>query len=83
VNEGVSNAVLADHLIFLCQPASLLTFIVYALTQHPNVADRLRQEIIEKVGLTNPPTHEDIKHMKYTRAIVNGKFSFLDTHSIG
>jgi cytochrome P450 len=56
----------------LRQTASLLTFVTYALSQHPNVANRLRQEIIEKVGLTNPPTYEDIKDMKYTRAILNG-----------
>ncbi|KAG7440390.1 cytochrome P450 monooxygenase pc-3 [Guyanagaster necrorhizus] len=50
--------------------ASLLTFAVYMMSEHPEVATRLRSEILEKVG-TKTPTFEDIRDMKYLRAFLN------------
>ncbi|KAK0481271.1 cytochrome P450 [Armillaria novae-zelandiae] len=50
--------------------ASLLTFTVYMMCEHPEMATRLRSEIIEKVG-TRAPTYEDIRDMKYLRAFLN------------
>ncbi|KAK0502036.1 cytochrome P450 [Armillaria luteobubalina] len=50
--------------------ASLLTFAVYMMCEHPEMATRLRSEIIEKVG-TRAPTYEDIRDMKYLRAFLN------------
>ena len=43
------------------------------LSQHPEILARLRQEVLEKVGETRRPTFEDMKDMKYLRAVINGK----------
>ncbi|KIL67120.1 hypothetical protein M378DRAFT_23065 [Amanita muscaria Koide BX008] len=51
--------------------AGTLTFIVYLLAMHPPVMARLRQEILEKVGPTKLPDQDDIKDMKYLRAVIN------------
>ncbi|KZT68533.1 cytochrome P450 [Daedalea quercina L-15889] len=51
--------------------ASTLTFAVYLLCEHPDVLARLRREIIGKVGRQGRPSYEDIKEMKYLRAVVN------------
>ncbi|KAK0477933.1 cytochrome P450 [Armillaria novae-zelandiae] len=50
--------------------ASLLTFVVYMMCEHPEMATCLRLEIIKKVG-TRAPTYEDIHDMKYLRAFLN------------
>ncbi|EIW61465.1 cytochrome P450 monooxygenase pc-3 [Trametes versicolor FP-101664 SS1] len=51
--------------------AAALTFGVYLLCQHPDIFKRLRDEIIEHVGLTRRPTYDDIRNMKYLRAFLN------------
>ena len=43
----------------------------YRLAQYPEVFHRLRQEVIETVG-TGKPTYDDIRKMKYLRAVING-----------
>ncbi|KAK0458665.1 cytochrome P450 monooxygenase pc-3 [Desarmillaria tabescens] len=50
--------------------SSLLTSVVYMLCEHPDMANRLRSEILEKVG-TRRPTYEDVRDMKYLRAFLN------------
>jgi len=47
------------------------TVIVYFLAMHPNVNARLRQEILQHVGPTRRPTYDDIRDMKYLRAVIN------------
>ncbi|KAJ7877853.1 cytochrome P450 [Mycena leptocephala] len=49
----------------------LTTFAVYMLAEHPDVLAKLRQEIFEHVGEKGRPTVEDIKEMKYLRAVLN------------
>ena len=39
--------------------------------------DRLRQEVLEHVGPTRRPTFDDIRDMKYLRAVLNGKSSAM------
>lgn len=51
--------------------ASTLTSVVYLLAMHPEFLTRLREEIISKVGLTRRPTYDDIREMKYLRAVLN------------
>ncbi|OCH92311.1 cytochrome P450 monooxygenase pc-2 [Obba rivulosa] len=51
--------------------ASTLSFVVYLLCQHPEVLQRLRQEVLAIVGPTRMPTYEDMKDMKYLRAVLN------------
>jgi cytochrome P450 len=48
-----------------------MTFVVYMLAEHPDVLHRLREEILSKVG-SRRPTYEDMKEMKYLRAVING-----------
>ena len=52
--------------------AATLTFVVYLLSQHPDVLQRLRAEILEKVGPSRRPDFEDLKDLKYLRAVLNG-----------
>jgi len=51
--------------------AASLTFAVYFLSQHPHVLERLRAEVLEKVGASRRPTYDDIREMKYLRAVLN------------
>ncbi|KIJ61016.1 hypothetical protein HYDPIDRAFT_97522 [Hydnomerulius pinastri MD-312] len=51
--------------------AGTLTFVVYMLSQHPDVLHRLREEILSKVGSSRRPTLEDMRDMKYLRAVIN------------
>ncbi|KAG1750532.1 cytochrome P450 [Suillus paluster] len=51
--------------------ASTLTSAIYLLAMHPEFLMRLREEIVSKFGLTRRPTYDDIKEMKYLRAVLN------------
>ncbi|KAG1750539.1 cytochrome P450 [Suillus paluster] len=51
--------------------ASTLTSAIYLLAMHPEFLTRLREEIVSKFGLTRRPTYDDIKEMKYLRAVLN------------
>ncbi|KAF9459406.1 CYP63 cytochrome P450 monooxygenase-like protein [Collybia nuda] len=51
--------------------AAALTFVIYFLSMYPEVNVRLRQEILEKVGPTRRPDYDDIREMKYLRAVIN------------
>ena len=44
-----------------------LAYGVYKLAEHPDIAERLRAEILDKVGPTRRPTYEDIRDMKCER----------------
>ncbi|KAG2131952.1 cytochrome P450 [Suillus cothurnatus] len=55
--------------------ASTLTSAIYLLAMHPEFLTRLREEILSKVGLSRRPTYDDIKEMKYLRAVLNGAYS--------
>ncbi|QRV72825.1 cytochrome P450 family protein [Ceratobasidium sp. AG-Ba] len=51
--------------------ASLLTFVTYALSLHPDVYQRLEAEINEVATVDDMITFDDIKHMRYLRATMN------------
>ncbi|KAF7358094.1 Glycosyltransferase family 39 protein [Mycena venus] len=51
--------------------AATLTYAVYMLAEHPDMANRLRNEVLERVGSSRRPTHDDIKPMSYLRAFIN------------
>lgn len=72
----------SSHLNSLIQPifqtAATLTYAVYMLAEHPTMADRLRNEILDKVGASKVPTHDDIKAMPYLRAFINGSTKYSD-----
>ncbi|KAL4257049.1 cytochrome P450 family protein [Pleurotus pulmonarius] len=48
-----------------------LTVIVYFLSTHPAIFTRLRNEVAEKVGTDKRPTFENIREMKFLRAVIN------------
>jgi cytochrome P450 len=50
--------------------ASLLSNIIWELPRHPSVLGKLRTEIEDTVG-DAAPTYEQLKDMKYLKAIVN------------
>ena len=49
---------------------------MYMLTQHPDIAQRLREEILNTVG-RGRPTFDQMKQMKYLRAFINGKLNLF------
>ncbi|KAG9310823.1 cytochrome P450 [Chiua virens] len=51
--------------------ASTLTSAIYLMAMHPEVFCRLREEILERVGPTRRPSYDDIREMKYLRAVLN------------
>ncbi|EMD40206.1 hypothetical protein CERSUDRAFT_112411 [Gelatoporia subvermispora B] len=51
--------------------AATLSFLVYLLSQHPDVLKRLRAEVLQQVGLTRTPEFSDFRDMKFLRACIN------------
>ena len=55
------------------QTAATLSFAVYLLCMYPEVFRKLRAEVLDHIGPTQMPTFDDIKSMKYLRAVINGE----------
>ncbi|EIW61469.1 cytochrome P450 monooxygenase pc-3 [Trametes versicolor FP-101664 SS1] len=51
--------------------AATLTFVVYLMSLYPHVFQRLRAEVMEKVGPSQMPSFDDVRNMKYLRAVIN------------
>lgn len=51
--------------------ASTLSWVFYELARNPEVVKRLRQEIIDHVGLERTPTYENLKNMKYLQNVMS------------
>ena len=45
---------------------------MYMLSEHPDIENRLRQEVLDKVGPTDRPTYDNMREMKFMRAFLNG-----------
>ena len=61
--------ILADEIVNLLvagrdTTAGTLTYGIYKLAQYPDIAEKLRAEILDKVGPTRRPTYDDIRDMK-------------------
>ncbi|KAI0630296.1 cytochrome P450 [Trametes polyzona] len=67
IHDETLNILLAGRDTTACT----LTFAVYRLAEHPDVLKRLRQEVLDIVGPTRRPTYEDVRNMKYLRAVIN------------
>lgn len=50
---------------------------MYCLAMHPEVLKRLRDEILSVVGPERRPTYDDLREMKYLRAVINGDYNFF------
>ncbi|KAJ7202712.1 cytochrome P450 monooxygenase pc-3 [Mycena haematopus] len=48
-----------------------LTVVIYFFTMYPEVCARVREEVLAHVGPSRRPTYEDIRDMKYLRAVLN------------
>jgi len=55
------------------QTAGLATFTVGMLAEHPNVFARLRNEVLEILGPTGKVSPQNLREMKYLRAVLNGQ----------
>jgi hypothetical protein len=51
--------------------ASTLSWATYELSRHPHAVAKLRNEIIETVGLDQTPTYEHLKNMPYLRHVLD------------
>jgi hypothetical protein len=55
------------------QTAALTTFTVTMLAENPHVFGRLRSEVLDTLGPYGKVTSENVKAMKYLRAVLNGE----------
>lgn len=67
--------VIRDQLIFVLlaardTTAATLARTLYELSGHPEVVQRLREEILAQVGTASAPTYADLKNMRYLQAIL-------------
>ncbi|KAJ3718098.1 cytochrome P450 monooxygenase CYP63 [Lentinula guzmanii] len=51
--------------------ACLLTYVTYFMAIYPEVANRLRTEVLEHCGATGSITYEQLRNLKYMRAVIN------------
>ncbi|KAH8113061.1 cytochrome P450 monooxygenase CYP63 [Phellopilus nigrolimitatus] len=51
--------------------ACLLTFVTYFMAMYPEVAKRMRDEVLQTHGLDRIPTYESLRGLKYVRAVLN------------
>jgi cytochrome P450 len=65
IRDEVMNIFVAGHET----TAHALTWVWYALSQHPDVAARLEAEVAQVVG-TRVPTIEDLSRLTYTRMVI-------------
>jgi len=56
------------------QTAALITFAVTMLAENPHVFKRLRDEVLNTLGPHGKVTTENLKGMKYLRAVLNGEW---------
>ena len=60
--------------------ASALSWMFYELSQHPEVVEKIRREILDRVGPTRIPTSDDLKSMKYLQVRRSRDPSSFDSH---
>lgn len=58
------------------QTAGLITFAMAMLAENPDVFTRLRSEVLETLGPYGKVDPDNLKNMKYLRAVLNGKTFF-------
>ncbi|KAK5168735.1 uncharacterized protein LTR77_006044 [Saxophila tyrrhenica] len=51
--------------------AVTLSWLFYELSNHPEVVQKLQQEITTSVGLNREPTYDDLKNMRYLQHTLN------------
>lgn len=51
--------------------AATLSWAVYEMSKQPKILEKLRKEILDRVGLDKSPTYTDLKDMKYLQHLIN------------
>ncbi|KAF9004996.1 cytochrome P450 monooxygenase CYP63 [Cyathus striatus] len=51
--------------------ASVLTFITYFMAIYPDVTQKMRAEVLEYCGTNGTPSFEQLRGLKYVRAVIN------------
>src|SRR6266496_3843809 len=51
--------------------AACLSWLFLELSYHPEIYEKLRQEVINTIGQDGKPTYEDLKGMKYLQHCLN------------
>jgi cytochrome P450 len=67
IRDQLLNMLLASRDTAAC----LLTYVTYFMATHPEVAKKLRSEVLEHCGSQGTPTYESIRKLKYMRAVIN------------
>ncbi|KAH9483075.1 Cytochrome P450 monooxygenase 75 [Psilocybe cubensis] len=86
VQETQDFDVLKDEMINLLvagrdTTSTTLTYAFYMLAEHPDIAERLRNEILDIVGPTNRPSYDNLRDLKYLRAFLNGRSYFHNVYA--
>ncbi|KAF8301042.1 cytochrome P450 [Clavulina sp. PMI_390] len=76
VRETDDLSVIRDSLMNLLvagrdTTSSLLTFVTYFFSQHLKVISAARKEVLRVIGPSAIPTYENIRDLKYLRAVLN------------
>ncbi|KAF8824298.1 hypothetical protein HHX47_DHR8000411 [Lentinula edodes] len=53
------------------QTACLLTYVTYFMAIYPEITKRLRSEVLEHCGTSGSVTYEQLRNLKYMRAVIN------------
>ena len=61
------------------QTTALATFTMTMLADHPDVFARLRSEVLKILGPHGKVNPDNLKQMKYLRAVLNGKVFFYQS----
>lgn len=61
IRDQLLNVLLASRDTTAC----LLTFVTYAMAMYPDVARKMREEVLQHCGRTGIPTFETIKSLRY------------------
>ncbi|KAG6906970.1 hypothetical protein DXG01_011167 [Tephrocybe rancida] len=64
----------------IVQTTNSISYAIYMLAKHPDVLGRLRNEVLSKIGSSRRPTYDDMKGMKYLRAVINGPLTSGEDH---
>ncbi|KAF8307680.1 cytochrome P450 [Clavulina sp. PMI_390] len=84
VRETNELSVIRDSLMNLLlagrdTTSALLTYVLYMFSQHPEVMSAARDETLRVVGPSAIPTYDNIRDLKYMRAVLNETLRLFPT----
>jgi hypothetical protein len=78
VSSSIHSCVQSPRWALMCticgfdtQTSCTLTFVTYFMALHPDVAKKMRAEVLETHGLTAVPTYESVRGLKYSTSGLN------------